>query len=473
MAHGRTAELLQLFLDTGRIAHTLAPLPHEKDPLSPRPASFDVVDANGLSWSSSYGVVVGKQEASIAKEDAAVLRSLARRIAEIAADDAQARIRQLWLDHNSLLSTRPLVFCDPERAWYEIIPPKRLLCGGSLARIWEFKLRKELFWAERIRDDRVIEKVFRVHQVYAESDRGLAATIVGDRDRGAIRWDAPLHDYAALPRLKARKLLPDPGKTSVLLTCAQEVFQGILEVRLEGAWWWSLGMTNDLILLRGFEQALYDLHDYPKGFHALMAFLRDENLEMLDFLERQGLLSLNNGGDFIGTGGYGWSRELPGPGFDGTHVRARDMWGFCESQETVGVSPEQFAEFVFAYQLPILERFGLNIYGCCEPLDSRWEIVRRIPRLRKVTVSPWSDVHFMAERLGNRYILCKKVNPARVSVPHVDEEALRAELRETFQAAARNDCRTQVLLRDLVSLGGNPENAVRWTAIAREESDRI
>ena len=318
----------------------------------------------------------------------------------------------------------------------------------------------------------MIEPVFRVHHVYEETDRGLAARIVGDRDRGAIRWDAPLHDYAALAGLLPRRFIPDPGRTNALLACAQETFDGVLSVRLEGAWWWSLGMTSDLILLRGFEQALYDLHDNPKGFHALMAFLRDENLAILDFLESQGLLSLNNGGDFIGTGGYGWSRELPGPGFNGARVRTRDMWGFCESQETAGVSPAQFAEFVFAYQLPILERFGLNAYGCCEPLDSRWEIVRRIPRLRKVTVSPWSDVHLMAERLGSRYVLCRKVNPARVAVPRIDEEGIRTELRETFQAAARNDCRVQVLLRDIITLGGNPENAVRWTAIAREESDR-
>ena len=54
------------------------------------------------------------------------------------------------------------------------------------------------------------------------------------------------------------------------------------------------------------------------------------------------------------------------------------MWGFCESQETVGVSPKMFEEFVFAYQLPILDRFGLNIYGCCEPLDRRFDIVKRI-----------------------------------------------------------------------------------------------
>ncbi|MGO9310743.1 MAG: hypothetical protein ACLQDL_17180 [Spirochaetia bacterium] len=100
-------------------------------------------------------------------------------------------------------------------------------------------------------------------------------------------------------------------------------------------------MTSDLVLLRGLERALYDLYDDPGGFHALMAFLRDENLAKLDFLEARGLLSLNNGGDFIGTGGYGWSEELPAPGFEG-RVRTRDLWGFCESQETSGVSPGQF-----------------------------------------------------------------------------------------------------------------------------------
>jgi len=429
-----------------------------------------MIDNNGMSWSTGYGALVGKQEPSIAADDAIVLRSLARRVARIAAEETQERTRQLWIDHNGLRAARPMIFCDPEKAWYEIIPLESLRCHGGLARIWEFKLRKELFWAERIKDDRVIEPVFRVHHVYQESDRGMSARIIGDRDRGSIRWDAPLRDYADMAQLVPRRPIPDPRRTNALLSCARETFDGILEVRLEGSWWWSLGMTGDLILLRGFEQALLDLHDQPKGFHALMGFLRDENLAMLDFLEEQRLLSLNNGGDFIGTGGYGWSRELPGAGFDGMRVTTRNLWGFCESQETAGVSPGQFAEFVFPYQLPILERFGLNIYGCCEPLDSRWEVVRRIPRLRKVTVSPWSDVRLMAERLGSRYVLCRKVNPARVSVSPLDEQGVRAELRETFRAAARNDCRLQVLLRDVLTLGGNPENAVRWTAIAREES---
>jgi hypothetical protein len=232
-------------------------------------------------------------------------------------------------------------------------------------------------------------------------------------------------------------------------------------------------MTSDLILLRGFQQALLDMYDAPAGLHRLMAFLRDENLAKLDFLEANGLLSLNNGGDFIGTGGYGWSAELPPPGFDGRTVRTCDLWGFCESQETVGVSPRLFEEFVFAYQLPILERFGLNIYGCCEPLDKRFDVIKRIPRLRKVTVSPWSNVEEMAEKLGSSYVYTRKVNPADIAQPTIDEEQIRKGLRETLKATSRNQCRVEILMRDVMTLSGNPENIIRWTRIAREESQRV
>ena len=195
-----------------------------------------------------------------------------------------------------------------------------------------------------------------------------------------------------------------------------------------------------------------DFYDHPDEVHALMAFLRDENLAMLDFLESENLLCLNNGGDFHGTGGYGWTDELPSSGFDGSHVKTEDMWGFCESQETVGVSPEIFEEFIFPYQNEILQRFGLNIYGCCEPLDTRWDVVKKIPRLRKVTVSPWSNNETMAEHLSGDYVYCKKVNPALIAISNVDEDAVRKELREVFNATKKHRCPTEVLMRDVMTL---------------------
>jgi len=429
-------------------------------------------DTNGLSWSCNYVKVLGAQEFVIEQKDRAIIRDLAKQVAEIAAWPLQAEKKRLWLKHNALGETPPLIFADPENAWYELIPSDTLQCQTNLARLWEFKLRKEIYWAEEIKDDRVVEPCFTTYYLYDDSRLGVEVEKIGGEDDGAYRWNAPLQNYADLEKLKLRKITVDFDKTRRLYALAQEVLGDILEVRLEGIWWWSHGMTSDLIMLRGFEQVLFDMYDNPVGLHRLMAFLRDENLARLDFLESQGLLSLNNGGDFVGTGGYGWSSELPAAGFDGKIVRPRDMWGFCESQETVGVSPKLFEEFVFAYQLPILERFGLNIYGCCEPLDSRFDIIQRIPRLRKVTVSPWSNAEKMAERIGSRYIYSRKVPPAEIAGAGIDEASIRKGLRTTFDATARNDCRVEVLMRDVLTLSWNPDNIIRWVQIAREESKR-
>jgi len=313
---------------------------------------------------------------------------------------------------------------------------------------------------------------FSVHYLWGKTSRGFDMKLVGGKDGGAYNWEAPLKgefNADVLKALKPAKIAVDMTRTKALETLAHDVFDGILEVKLEGVYWWSLGMTTDLIMLRGFENVLYDFYDNPQGVHALMAFLRDENLAMLDYLEENRLLTLNNGGDFHGTGGYAWTDELPATGFK-SDVRLRDMWGFCESQETVGVSPEMFAEFIFPYQLEMLERFGLNIYGCCEPLDTRMDSVLQIPRLRKVTVSPWSNDEAMAERLGRDYVFCKKVNPARIATAEIDEDAIRTELRTAFTAAKRHNCPAEVLMRDVMTVSGNPNNLIRWMQIAREEA---
>ena len=199
--------------------------------------------------------------------------------------------------------------------------------------------------------------------------------------------------------------------TQHLLDLAQDILGDLLTVRLRTNWWWTLGMTMKVAFLRGLEQMMYDMMDNPQLIHRFMSILRDGTLSLLDYLERENLLSLNNDGTYVGSGGLGWCRELPQPDFDG-RVRMIDMWGFAESQETVGISPSMFAEFIFPYQLPLLERFGLNCYGCCEPLHGRWSIIKEIPRLRRVSVSPWANVPKMAEMLGADYIFSRKPSPA-------------------------------------------------------------
>jgi len=401
--------------------------------------------------------------------DIETLRALARKVAELASRDIEREKRELWYAHNALHSVRPLIFCDPENGWHEIIRQEDFLCQSPLGRTWEWFLRREIAWGELIRDDRVITGVFDVGYAVTETGWGMEERRIGGQDGGAYTWDPPVKDLSDLSGLHYPQVSVDFAATERMLECAREVFDGILQVRLHHYWVWSVGLTWTLVRLRGLEQMMVDMVEDPDGLHRLMAFLRDGTIARLEYLEREGLLCLNNRGEYVGSGGFGWTRELPRPDFTGT-VRLKDLWGMAESQETVCVSPAMFEEFVFPYQLPILERFGLTCYGCCEPVHSRWHIIRRIPNLRRVSVSPWCDVEAMAENLQDRYILSLKPNPSYLGGRVFEEEAARRELREKL-ARARG-CRVEIIMKDCHTIGQDPQRVRRWVEIAREESER-
>jgi hypothetical protein len=409
---------------------------------------------------------------SLNQRDRLILRELAQQVAELAERPVEKEKRELWYRHNALESTRPLVFCDPENGWNEILTPDTLRCEGGLARAWEWYLRREVFWGAHMRDDKVIEAVFNVGHVYTETEWGLRETRIGGEGGGSWRWEAPLKTYDDMDKLRFPQITVDYEATQELLQLAQETFGDILQVRLKTVWWWSFGMTQTLVYLRGLEQIMYDMVDCPEGVHRLMAFLRDGHAARLDFLEKNGLLFLNNDGTYVGSGGFGWTHELPQPDFSG-HVRPIDMWGFAESQETVGISASMFEEFIFPYQLTLLERFGLNCYGCCEPLDSRWHVVKKFPRLRRVSMSPWANVEVMAERLGNRYIFSWKPHPGVLAADTFDEEFVRQTLRQGLNVLKKNDCRVEIIMKDCHTIRHDPQRVTRWVQIAKEEAEAI
>lgn len=406
----------------------------------------------------------------VSNKDAQVLRRLAGKVAELASRPVEEEKRKLWTMHNKLLPTRPVIYCDPENGWHEIITPDSYQCETEVGRDWEFRLRKEIFWGENIKDDKVIEPVFLINHVYKDTGWGLPIVIKKSDMPGSYTWDPPLKDYSDLDKLKKPDIIVDYHTTEELFKAAQNTFGDLLNVKIKSFWWWSLGMTEMLIYLRGLEDMMMDMCINPDGLHKLMKFLMDSYLSKLDFLQENSLLSLNN--DFyVGSGGFGYTDELPQKDFDGKRVRTMDMWGFAESQETTSVSPEMYEEFIFPYQLPILERFGLNCYGCCEPLDKRWHVVKNFPRLRRVSVSPWADLKAMAEYLADKYILSMKPNPTPLSYPKVDEDFIRKNIMESLQIT--KGCRIEIIMKDTHTIGRNPENVIRWTRIAMQEAEKF
>jgi hypothetical protein len=221
--------------------------------------------------------------------------------------------------------------------------------------------------------------------------------------------------------------------------------------------------------LRGLNNILCDFIDHPDELKELLAIISRGHMEKLDCLEANNLLSLNNDGAYVGSGGYGFTEELPQADFEG-RVRCADMWGFTESQETVNVSPQMYEEFVFPYEKPIMDRFGLTCYGCCEPLHTRWRVARRHHNLRRVSCSPWADLEKMARDLGGQYILSMKPEPSAIATPEIDEGSIRRRLRRSLDVA--KGCVVEVIMKDNHTIGKRPENVVRWCRIAREEVER-
>jgi hypothetical protein len=311
----------------------------------------------------------------------------------------------------------------------------------------------------------------------APDDWGLAPVFTKTETLGSYVWDAPLKDYETdLKKLHSPQFEIDWKTTNGCLELAREIFegssrpgQGVLGVRLKPVWWWSLGLTLQAALLRGLNNILFDFVDHPRELKELLSLISKGHLEKLDYLQTNNLLSLNNDGTYVGSGGYGFTDQLPQPDFGG-QVRTGDLWGFTESQETVSVSPDMYAEFIFPYEKPIMERFGLTCYGCCEPLDSRWQVVRQHHNLRRVSCSPWANLEKMVGHVEDRYILSIKPSPASLADPTLNCEAIRRDLRRTFELT--EGCVVEIIMKDNHTLGQRPENAVTWCAIAREEADR-
>lgn len=403
-------------------------------------------------------------------KDRNILRELARRVAEVAATPHELEKPDLWEAQNRLEPIRPLIFISPEGAWDELLPPSSMECEDEDARGLEYGLRMRLYAAEHFSDDQQCDHYFNVGPVVHMTGWGLAPeTHAPEQYKGASVWDAPVKTLDDVELIQTPTARLDEEATARNLAFYDELLGDILEVRLRGQYWWALGLIDEWTMLRGITQTYMDMLDNPELLRAGMQRLSDGRLAWLKSLEEQGALCLNNGNDYVGSGSFGYTAELPQRDFEGT-VRLKDMWGFTEAQTMSEVSPAMHEEFVLPYQLPILEQFGLTIYGCCEPLHLKLDfLMKRVPHLRRVSISPWADKRISAEKLGNKVIYNWKPNPATLAGVQFDPEWVRQDIRETLEIARANDCVLDIVLKDTHTCNGDPARFDQWGRIAREE----
>ena len=120
----------------------------------------------------------------------------------------------------------------------------------------------------------------------------------------------------------------------------------------------------------------------------------------------------------------------------------------------------------------IFEKFGAIYYGCCERLDDRLDIVSKMPNIRKISCSPWSDRERFAANLPKHIIMSNKPNPALLADSIWDEDAVRKDIRRTIQAARENHVPLEMILKDVSTVCNQPFRVKRWGKIALEEASR-
>ena len=183
-------------------------------------------------------------------------------------------------------------------------------------------------------------------------------------------------------------------------------------------------------------------------------------------LEQQHALALNNRNHYTGSGGTGYTTQLPQEDFDGVHVRPRDMWGFATAQIFSEVSPAMHEEFALRHEMRVLAKCGLNAYGCCEPLHHKLGIVKKIPNIRRISISPWANVEKSAEELKDQYVYSWKPNPAIVAGERWDPDHVRRVIGEFLEKT--RGCVVEMVMKDTHTCRNEPHRMWEWTQIARE-----
>ncbi len=406
----------------------------------------------------------------ISVKDRAVLRRLADRWARAAELPVHRNTADQWRRLNRLERGKPMVWIN-EICWAEIEEAQRRETTDPFCRSVEGTMRRTLYQWDHLRADMVVEPWFPCDIVVGGTGLGIQLkerTI----SHGAVKshgYEPVIKDEADIEKIKDPVLVPDWEKTEENFQALQRAFGDILPVRKQGVvstWFapWDL-----LVTWWGVQEALTDLTERPALVHRAMDRLTSALISQLEQRERLGLLSLNNGNCRVGSGGLGYTELLPQKDFDGARVRSMDLWGSATAQIFSEVSPAMHEEFALKHELRWLERFGLNCYGCCEPLHRKVEMLKKVPRLRRISMSPRVDIDVAAAAVGDRYIYSHKPNPAILASDVWNPEAARRELRDALDRT--RGCVVEVILKDISTVRHDPKRLSDWAAVASEVTE--
>ena len=403
--------------------------------------------------------------------DKNILRELAKKYREICSQEVYQERRKLWTDKNSLLNTRTLVLVSygMHNVWCrQVFADSNLSCQDEFLRTYERQLKMALFHHE-IEDDWIAEPWLTVpatHQLDWSNFWGLPIRMEpAPEEGGAGKFDPPLKDWNQTSLLEVPHHRINEEETERNFLRLSEAIGDIIPVRVNRSpvcLGFSMDISTHLGRLRGHQQIMLDMYDNPENLHRLLSFMRDGILTNQKEAEESGDITLLSHVNQA----MPYCHQLEPPAIDSGPRLRKDIWGYVAAQEYTLISPAMHEEFLLQYQLPILKNFGLTAYGCCENLTEKIKMLRKIPNLRIIAVTPSANVHRCAEQIGKDYVLSWRPNPGDMVGYGFEEKRIRQIVADAWRSLRH--CHTVIVLKDIETVQDEPERLKKWVRLIRE-----
>jgi hypothetical protein len=421
-------------------------------------------------------VIPEEKEIQLCQKDKDVLKKLGAQIAEISQDKINDVNRKNWTLLNDKQSVKPMVWIN-EVPWHEMNVDEELTlcCTHPWARNLEDELRKTIYQWNHFRGDMVVNPFISCPLAIHSTDFGIIedvdiARTDADNDIYSRHFKIQIKEPEDIEKIKMPVITHYEKATEYSYQAMKDVFEGIIPVKKVGQTHIWYTPWDFLVRWWGVQEAIMDLIMRPEMVHDIYERMVQAWMVELDQFEQLNLLSLDCNNTRVGSGGYGYTTELPGKDFQPDHVLAKNMWGCANAQIFSTVSPEMHWEFAVEHDLKWLNRFGLTYYGCCEPLDQKIHILRKIKNLRKISVSPWNDSKKIIDAIGSDYVMSRKPNPAVVAMDSFSPELAEKEIRE-FMDLTDDSMHVELIFKDISTVRHDPRRLWEWESIAMKTAE--
>ena len=404
----------------------------------------------------------------ISMKEKQTLQELAKAYAELAAHPAQEERRVRAQEINDLTPRRPIVWLD-ELPWHEmdIDGALTLTCESPEAREMEWHFRSNLYRWKYIQADTVFANEYSITKKFTSTGTGLQIqeeTLSTDDSNHIIShyYADQLDTMEKVAAIQTPDITAHPEDDQRRVTTAQEILGDILPVKLRGHWLYHAPWDR-IPRYRGVIPVMSDLIDNPDLLHATIRKFTDIALVTMKRMEALGLYEASPERLHCTPA---FTKDLPHT----EPAKLKGIWFRAMAQMFTEISPAMWEEFELQYVKPLMAECGLVYYGCCESLANKIPLLKTIPNLRKIGVSPWTNPESCAEQIGGDYVYAHKPSPALVSGTF-DADAVRAEIKRVIETCLKNKCAYEFVLKDISTCSYKPDNLINWVKTVGETID--